>query len=374
MRDQFRSYYRPTDLEFSKMWNDGIFSFDTNVLLDIYRYTPETRNKLFEIFRQFNDRIWIPHQVAYEYHERRLDVITDQVKIAETIEDHLSKSLEQIKQDLRGYKNHPFANIDQLMGIIEDAIIRAKASLQAAKSEHPNFIRSDQLLETITELFSGGDKIGRPYTEEELAKLYEDFDKRYEKKIPPGFEDAKKKKDERKYGDAIIWYQLIDRIQNEKKPLIFVTGERKEDWWLRHKGEIISPRRELIREMNTKANELFYMYSTDQFMERAENFFGLREQKGAIEEVREIIRQDEAKEDEDVLRQWQKAFNELSIYASSRTPEHNRKVAEILLEGHTAEEAAIEAGISPAMAGYLTRIFQSYLREKLKAGLSRQED
>src|SRR5260370_14820814 len=102
------------------------------------------------------------------------------------------------------------------------------------------------------------------------------------------------------------------------------------------------------------------MFSNDQFMERAEDFFGLHEQKGAIEEVREIIRQDEVNavtvqglgeikttvEDEDILRQMREAVNEMSIYLNSRaTPEHNRILAEmVLLEGHTLEESAKEAG------------------------------
>jgi len=281
------------------MWREGIFSFDTNVLLNIYRYTPDTRDRLFEILRRFNNRIWVPYQVAYEYHERRLNVISDQFKAAELIEAQLSKSFNQIENELRRYKNHPFANVDQHTQTIKEAVERAKVALHEAKSNHPNFIRSDQLLEAITELFNN--KVGRPYPEPDLEKLYQDIDQRYEKKVPPGYEDAKDKKDEKKYGDAILWYQLIDHAKEENKPLVFVTGERKEDWWLRHEGETISPRRELLREIHSKANVLFYMYSTDQFMEQAEAFLGLHDHREAIDEIREIIQQDEANASRSVI-------------------------------------------------------------------------
>ena len=50
-----------------------------------------------------------------------------------------------------------------------------------------------------------------------------------------------------------------------------------------------------MKEIHTKANVLFYMYSTDQFMERAEAFLGLGDHGRAIEEIRDIIEQDEAK-------------------------------------------------------------------------------
>ncbi|MFM2060738.1 MAG: hypothetical protein RLZZ507_408 [Cyanobacteriota bacterium] len=38
MRDLFPGYYQPTEKEFAELWKECIFSFDTNVLLHIYRY------------------------------------------------------------------------------------------------------------------------------------------------------------------------------------------------------------------------------------------------------------------------------------------------------------------------------------------------
>lgn len=37
MRDLFPGYYRPTEAEFKKMWDEGIVSVDANLLLHIYR-------------------------------------------------------------------------------------------------------------------------------------------------------------------------------------------------------------------------------------------------------------------------------------------------------------------------------------------------
>ncbi|MGZ3645243.1 MAG: hypothetical protein ACXVCM_15485, partial [Ktedonobacteraceae bacterium] len=39
MQELFPGYYRPTKEEFSTMWQQCIFVFDANVLLNIYRYT-----------------------------------------------------------------------------------------------------------------------------------------------------------------------------------------------------------------------------------------------------------------------------------------------------------------------------------------------
>lgn len=66
-------YRRPTQEEFSHMWQEGIFAFDANVLLNIYRYTPETRERFCELLKRLNARIWIPHQTALEFHRQRLN-------------------------------------------------------------------------------------------------------------------------------------------------------------------------------------------------------------------------------------------------------------------------------------------------------------
>ena len=42
--------------------------------------------------------------------------------------------------------------------------------------------------------------------------------------------------------------KLLERAKAEKKPLLFVTDDAKEDWWLIHEERTIGPRPELLRE------------------------------------------------------------------------------------------------------------------------------
>ena len=78
MSDLFREYYRPSDEEFSRLWQEATFVFDTNVLLHLYRYTPSTRNDLLKVIEALQQRIWIPHQVGLEFSRNRVSVITKQ--------------------------------------------------------------------------------------------------------------------------------------------------------------------------------------------------------------------------------------------------------------------------------------------------------
>ena len=46
MRETFRGYYRLKDDDFNQLWDECIFSFDANILLNIYRY-PKKPEKNF---------------------------------------------------------------------------------------------------------------------------------------------------------------------------------------------------------------------------------------------------------------------------------------------------------------------------------------
>ncbi len=36
MKDKFIGYYKPSEADFKRMWEKGVFTFDTNFLLDFY--------------------------------------------------------------------------------------------------------------------------------------------------------------------------------------------------------------------------------------------------------------------------------------------------------------------------------------------------
>src|SRR5260221_6409356 len=80
MHELFPAFYDLSDEKISELWQEGIFVFDTNMLLNIYRYTDESRNRFFEILDRLKNRIWIPYQVALEYQDSRVEVIEEQVK------------------------------------------------------------------------------------------------------------------------------------------------------------------------------------------------------------------------------------------------------------------------------------------------------
>jgi PIN like domain len=93
MHDLFPGYNERTQEELSRLWKEGIFVVDTNMLLNVYRYSPETRDRYLETLSRLKSRLWIPYQVAYEYQDRRAVVIREQVKAYENVVQLLDTTL-----------------------------------------------------------------------------------------------------------------------------------------------------------------------------------------------------------------------------------------------------------------------------------------
>src|SRR5258706_16164073 len=100
MRDLFPGFYGRTGEELSMLWQEAAFVFDTSMLLNVYRYQEETRNRFFEILDRLQGRIWTPHQALYEYQNNRSEVISQQLKVYSEV----SRTLKDAQALLEGLK------------------------------------------------------------------------------------------------------------------------------------------------------------------------------------------------------------------------------------------------------------------------------
>jgi hypothetical protein len=149
---------------------------------------------------------------------------------------------------------------------------------------------SESLKERIGDLFQN--KVGLPYSVDVLATKQVLANCRFKDKTPPGYEDEKSKKVPEMYGDVILWFQLLDHAEKTCTPVILVTDDNKEDWWLRKSGKTLGPRPELRAEMKTRANVDFYMYQSELFMKFAESMLGVKPKAGS--QLKEILEEAQA--------------------------------------------------------------------------------
>ena len=283
----FSGYFTPTEEEFTKLWSDCLFGFDANVLLGLYRSTAETQQIFFSVLEKIADRIFLPHQAAGEYLKNRLGVISNRSDSYGRITDESEKFAKLVESIGR---EHSLADGEEVARIAREAADRIKDLAGAGAQKEPDLLRADDLLGRIAGFCET--KTSQPYPDLRLKEIYAEGAQRYAQRIPPGYKDDKKSEPER-YGDLLIWLQLIDQAKLKKKPVIFVTGDVKEDWWLEHRGATLGPRPELRQEMMAAAGVDFYMYTTPRFLEFAKQFLGLSfDTKRAESEFEKIEKQD----------------------------------------------------------------------------------
>ena len=52
MKDLFPQYTNFLNVDYGVVWKHGLFVFDTNVLLNLYRYQSKTRDELLNVLEQ----------------------------------------------------------------------------------------------------------------------------------------------------------------------------------------------------------------------------------------------------------------------------------------------------------------------------------
>ncbi|WP_283636944.1 PIN-like domain-containing protein [Aquaticitalea lipolytica] len=292
MKSKFPGYFKLNESEISSLWDKALFTLDANILLNLYRYSDETKENFFKILEKIKDRVWIPHQSAQEFFDNRLNEIGKQEKAY----DDAVSALNSIETEFKNSRQHPFISSKLLKRYtaLSEEICK---ELTANKEFHNRRINDDDILVRIEELFNG--KVGNEFDNETIDKLCEEGKVRFANKIPPGYKDSDKKddteKDLRKYGDLIVWKQILAQAKELKVNVILVTDDRKEDWWVRFKGKTVSPRPELIKEFQSETEQLFHMYQSDRFLEFAGEYFKEAIDKKALDEIRELRLLDERK-------------------------------------------------------------------------------
>lgn len=305
MKNMFYGYYGPTEEEYQKLWSEALVVLDANVLLDMYRFPALARDELISVLESINDRLWVPHQVGLEFQRNRLTVISAERKITESalksVRELVEKIVDQVESlqlDKRGID----ISAGPLVGGLNKANDELAKAIQKAHDSQLDISIEDPIRTRLDTLLDG--RVGlSPESQHELDGLIQDGVERYQYKIPPGFKDADKEKNpneasfvfdklkyQRKFGDLILWRQLINHLKNSQvKSVIFVTADQKEDWWWREQGKTIGPHPELVREIRREGGvELFWMYTSVQFVRHANQYISAKVSTQSVEEIEQV--------------------------------------------------------------------------------------
>lgn len=285
MRARFRQYYTPSEADFDALLAAAIIVLDTNVLFNLYRTSEKTADELFTILDSAKAQLWMPYQVGFEYHENIEGVLVGLRSKHENFDDVLRDGLNKLRGVFGDFR-HPFikdtvlAAIDNVEKQLIDEFKKEQWTLERLE-ERANAVRL-----RIEGLFDDG-RIGTDFGRDILLELFKEGAARYKDDIPPGFKDTRKNKSARRpYGDLIIWKEMIAQAKAQSKPVVFVTDDAKEDWWLRVDGKNMGPLPSLRAEMSSETAQDFCLYTSEQFLTYAAPLFLKRAANAkALEEV-----------------------------------------------------------------------------------------
>ena len=399
-------YEKMTDsLQVDKaIWESTCIVFDTSALLDLYKYSKEACESLFEeTFKNIEGCFWIPKHVEYEYILNRSDVIENTKNEYQKLngsnaqnKSHtksIQDSVNSIKNNVQGIEDilkdeniHPYidsdvcrlkdlqenlASFEEIFQTFQD---RVKNQVDRRFGEIDQVIREDYILDYIGKFF----KVGREFSFDEQLRIVEEGEIRFRNKIPPGYMDSalggvsgkNVKEGLQQYGDLIIWKQILEYAKEVDKDIMLVINDRKCDWCYSRKksSRIERPREELVLEFAQYSERRFWMYTLSDFIYHLNKHPDIKvssrvsEETNAIEEKIDADFQKESSQKESLINNGELPIvktidflKELLDYTESFRSESNSNPYASLKEFVTVvlKEKRYEINHSYAMANIL---------------------
>jgi hypothetical protein len=288
LRDIFIGHHRPTGKEFDELWKNSTIVVDTSAILNLYRYSIDARKDFLNALHAINGRLWMPHQIAKEFYDNRLERIREQRETGTNISKSLETLTKQATAELQKRARNPFLDTRALKNKIDQFVSELNKEInqqhEAGLQRYGITFQDDPILEDLGSMYSG--RTGKPYGQDKLDELKEVARERYSEKIPPGYKDMKEKTNDRAYGDFIVWRQILDYARTSSTNILFVTDDNKEDWWWRFEGQTLGPRPELRDEFHAETGQIFYAYTPENFLSNLQKLNMIDISSEVVDEVR----------------------------------------------------------------------------------------
>jgi len=212
--------------------NPPLIFLDTNILLWLYRINNAARAEILYFFHELkkNNRLFIPSWVVHEYNhhiqKREDNTLFPFKKPANEIKTRL-QSIEKYSKlivDDKYIQGTGYESGNAFLDELDKTTKKFEKLLKTLTNSRNTNIDSIQM--EIERL------INECILDSDLNSLMDNAKKsaeiRIENRVPPGFLDAKKQ--ENKYGDYILWQEIILECKIKKCSGILISNDIKLDW------------------------------------------------------------------------------------------------------------------------------------------------
>lgn len=231
--------YKMDDPE--ELLKDSIVVLDTNVLLVPYKLKSQDLNEIEKVYGQLSQesRLFLPEHVAREFAVNKQTKLADLYK---TVNDRLVKIPSvpdaAILNDLDEYKE-----LDKEFKALNKRLDIYNQSVKKLAKQIKDWSWNDPVLNMYSKFFDKEALVNHKISDEEVGK---ELARRQKHNIAPGYKD--KSKDVNAAGDLNVWLTILELGDALKRNVIFVSEDRKPDWWNQSNGGPFSPKFELVNE------------------------------------------------------------------------------------------------------------------------------
>ena len=261
MKKHFPGFYPYNNQELKDLLGKSTIVFGASVLLDLLKISYgmdflDIVNEKIGI-----ERLWLPYDTAWLYHERLATVVDEQIKNV----DSAASALNRLKASFSDNGQHPYipdtlkVGFDNMMKKIKDALDKDRNFLLG-------HLNNSDLRKRIDELFQG--RIGEPYEQNQLEQLYQESEERHKQRRHPSIDFSSSKNIRIRHHRLIVWKQIERYAQEEQKPIVLVLNRITPNWFFIYNDAMVRPHQNLINEFieNTKQN--IYIITAHELIDR----------------------------------------------------------------------------------------------------------
>lgn len=261
MKHNFLGFYNTSPSEKQNIINSAIITIDSSLLLDVIRIQHgELFLKILNT-NQFVDRLWLPYDAAWMYHNLMHDVIKRQI---DKVKSSLSY-LQRFNQYVENPSSHPYID-EQTMIKLNMLTGELRQQLQKEIKELSLTMRRNNVKDSIATLFD--EKLGTSYDESEMIQLIQEAKKLYSSETPPCVNLYRSNIERVRFHNYIAFMQMIKKSKECNKPICFITNRITPDWFYTNQDSIISTRHELINSFYNQTENKFLCISAYWFVSK----------------------------------------------------------------------------------------------------------
>lgn len=267
-----------------KMMDDAIFVFDTNILLNIYRWKSDTRENFLSCLDKIGEkRIFVTSTIKDEFFRNRVSELIkyDRVRhlsgdVKNAIRAKCTECFDKVSRD--DHKDKTLKKLDLILDTMTDSL---KDLIDEEFRDKLELFYKDEHLLRLTKLIG---HVAKELGSDEVKRLQAQAAEKHQQVKASSKEDKSSSKDqlagfpgfsdsEKGFGDYVIFHEMQEIAKANKKDIVFVTDEKKQDWFYKVRVESTRPlvRMEVKKAFNSHGVQ-FDIWDAVNFLKRAGEF------------------------------------------------------------------------------------------------------